>query len=195
MLGDIIKFVGGSTVLLVMIAWLIRSIVTQYLSKDIEAFKSQLRVQALEHEIRFARLHEKVAETIAKTYGKLQRIFDCLSRYVNIEQSSNDPLRTRYREELHQAYEDFQKYFRPRRIYLPHETAERIWEAACKLQDVEWTFSVPLSAQPLDQGEAHAALMDAYKELQKRARPLLQLLEDEFRRLLGVKDEQMPSAG
>lgn len=46
---ELIKFLGGASILIGAIAWLIKSLVSQYLSKDIETFKTKLKFES-EHE-------------------------------------------------------------------------------------------------------------------------------------------------
>lgn len=43
---DILKFVGGSAVLVAGVAWITRAIIGQLLNKDIETFKSKLKSEA-----------------------------------------------------------------------------------------------------------------------------------------------------
>jgi len=83
---QLIAIIGGSTVLIGAVAWLTRSIIVHFLSKDIENYKMRLkaetdqkleelrnsfRMRAFEHETRFLRLHEKRAEILAELYKKL----------------------------------------------------------------------------------------------------------------------------
>lgn len=58
MLDDAIKFIGGTFVVSAILAWLIRSLVTHFLSKDVESYKLQLQSEAatelekLKHQLR-----------------------------------------------------------------------------------------------------------------------------------------------
>jgi len=81
--------IGGGAVLLGAAAYLIKAALTQRLLLDAEMFKGQLKasadaeierlkvslqMSALEHEVRFSKLHEKRAEVIAELYGRLVEI-------------------------------------------------------------------------------------------------------------------------
>lgn len=47
MMEEILKIVGTSAVMIAGVAWLIRSLTQHYLSKDIEAYKSQIQAQSV----------------------------------------------------------------------------------------------------------------------------------------------------
>jgi hypothetical protein len=80
---SVVSVFGGSVAFFGAAAWLIRSLIQHFLSKDLEKFRLELTIQhdiALEraksdlqrlfreHEIRFSHLHEKRAEIIAELY-------------------------------------------------------------------------------------------------------------------------------
>jgi len=71
---------GGQTVLLAIVAFLARSLMSSLMAKDLEAFKADLesksnvaierlradlQLTAFEHQIRFSKLHERRAEVLA----------------------------------------------------------------------------------------------------------------------------------
>ena len=83
---ELLKFVGGSAVLLAAVAWLIRSLISHQLLKDIEkykfnlkregdkeleAIKSSLNIEALTHQIRYSKLHDHRTSLIEQLYKKM----------------------------------------------------------------------------------------------------------------------------
>jgi hypothetical protein len=89
--------IGGGTVLLGAAAYVIKTALTQRLLLDAEGFKAQLKasadaeierlkvslqMSALEHEVRFSKLHEKRAEVIAELYGRLVEISTLVHQYA-----------------------------------------------------------------------------------------------------------------
>jgi len=89
--------IGGGVVLLGAAAYLIRAALTQRLLLDAEAFKGQLKasadaeierlkvslqMSALEHEVRFSKLHEKRAEVIAELYRRLVELSMLAHQYA-----------------------------------------------------------------------------------------------------------------
>ena len=84
-----VTMLGGFTAVVFALAWLIRSLVTHVLSKDLEKFKTSLKAQAdveierlraalqmegYRDQVRFGRLHEKQANTLALLYEQLLTI-------------------------------------------------------------------------------------------------------------------------
>lgn len=80
---DVVKTVGSNVGVLGVVAWLIRAAISQSLvlqtekfkmklkaeaDIEIERLKSALQMTAVEHQVRFANLHEKRAEVIAEIY-------------------------------------------------------------------------------------------------------------------------------
>lgn len=86
----IIASVSGSAVLMGAVAWLIRSLVVHVLSEDLESFKTKLQSAALEHQVRFTRLHENRASIIAELYSKLVALHDSASSFVRWYPSVGD---------------------------------------------------------------------------------------------------------
>jgi hypothetical protein len=77
---DLIVLFGGNAALLIALAFLLRSILTHRLTKDIRVFEAELKAKAdssieqakhamqlatTEHQVRFSKLHEKRAEVLA----------------------------------------------------------------------------------------------------------------------------------
>ena len=50
---------GGNVTLLFLLGYFGRSLVSQVLAKDIEKFKADLQLAAVEHQVRFSKLHER----------------------------------------------------------------------------------------------------------------------------------------
>ncbi len=86
----IVTTLGGSALLLAAVAWLVRSIIGQYLSKDlsrfktelqsqrdkeIEAFKAELQLKNEKNSFRFNTLHVQRAEILAKLYAMLDDLY------------------------------------------------------------------------------------------------------------------------
>src|SRR5947207_3354787 len=67
----VLSWIGASSVFLGLLTWLARSLFAHILSRDVERFKAKLELSALEHQVRFGRLHAKQATVISELYEKL----------------------------------------------------------------------------------------------------------------------------
>ena len=59
---------GGNAALPLVLRFLGGSLMSNVLSKDLERFKGELQLTAAEHQIRFAKLHERCAGVLALTH-------------------------------------------------------------------------------------------------------------------------------
>lgn len=140
-IGEISAVIGGSGVLFGAMAWLMRSIINHFLSKDLANFKlnlqkesqqellrlqSSLQLVQLEHQVRFAKLHENRAEIIAETYSKLVKLQKTTSDFVHMYQRVNDSKNKENIKQLWDAADDFKEYFEKHRIYFNPNTCSEI---------------------------------------------------------------------
>jgi hypothetical protein len=94
---ELLTTVGGGTGILFAAAWLIKAVFTSKLARDTEAFKARLKADAeaeieklryslqriaVEHQVRFSKLHERRAEVIADLYKSLVTVFWEGQRFV-----------------------------------------------------------------------------------------------------------------
>jgi len=201
---ELIKYLGSTALLLAAIAWLIRSLITHRLKKDVEDFKAEiqhqsqlslqeaghtLRVSSLEHEYRVATLQEKRAEVIAELYRLLVEFVGSAESYANPAEFSGEPSKDEKAEILGNKASEFRMYFVTNRIYFP--------KSICEAIDNLWSKAVgPITKysfwrkqeEKTNRGvrQATEAWGEVYDVMSKIIPPLLESIEDEFRTLMGV---------
>ena len=89
MLETFLQVIVGSTISAGIVAYLSKSLLSLWLSKDLEAHKARLQSESAreierlkadlartnaEHQVRFSRLHEKQACIIAGVFGRLDKV-------------------------------------------------------------------------------------------------------------------------
>lgn len=151
-----------------------------------ERLKAELQIAASEHQIRFARLHEKVAEVVAETYSLLYQQAVAVERYVSVFERADGPSKEVRRLAVADAMKKLADYFRPRRLYLPKELADRIKAFEDKLFDLAQDFMWGVEAGGDERYPDRDTWFKVDKAMREEARPLFEALEDEFRRMLGV---------
>ena len=100
---------------------------------ELERLRADLQIKAAERQIRYQKLHEQVAKTVARTYGLLQQLYGLIRLYVSDVGSSTDPSDEELRSMISNAIRDFRAYYRPRRIYFPEDVAKQISDFDRKL--------------------------------------------------------------
>lgn len=189
---------GGNAILLTVLGFLGKSLLEKIIIRDTKRFESELKAQAdatverlrnelqlktIEHQVRFSRLHERSAETIAETYSLLQSYLQAVADYVKVFEMAGEKPKSERREAVNNALKNFREYFVKRRIFLPKETAKRIHNLDEKLFEAARHFAVKIEGH--ETTASSADWMKAFSSVNEEIPPVLELLEDEFRSLLG----------
>ncbi len=111
------------------------------MTKDIEAFKSNLQLATIEHQVRFSKLHDKRAQVIQDLYSKLVAldtvIHSVLKRFQKVGEAT---LEEKVREygRLHNELNDF---FLPNRIFFSSETCRVIDDLLFLSRDINFDIT------------------------------------------------------
>ncbi len=196
---EIIKSLGGEALFLAAAAWLIKTLVSTRLAREAEEFKitlqsradveiermkASLQLVATEHQIRFAKLHEKRAVIIAELYDylaetrSLARMF-ILGDVQNVEKAEQAKTKTL------ELYE----FINSNRIYFPEglcgllDKFESRLRHQVNLVNSYWTkIKYPT---PRTMEEQNRVMLEACNVLESELPAILKELEREFRLLLG----------
>ena len=159
----------------------------------LERLKSQLQVAAAERQVRYSRVFENTAETAATTYEKLLAFHDAVGRYTSAFEWADTPPKEERRKVVGERYQKLLDYFRPRRLYLPKETSQRINELHKKLHSVAMDFMFNVEKGGDERRRQKDPDRDTWFEVDKfmseEVPKLLELLEDHFRELLGIVEK------
>lgn len=204
---DVLKFIGGGSVVIITVAWLIKALINNILSKDVEAYKTKLKAEydfkieefrtelhktAYEHEIRFSRLHDKRAKIIADFYGLLDEAVGTVERFVHPVELVGDIDRKQKYEKAMDTMIAMIRYYRKHKIFFS--------SSLCKIIDnfIEkiWKPTMEFSTYVVHGDDFHRgtgkdkldAWMKAWDFVSKNdVPPAKAALEDEFRKILGVE--------
>lgn len=165
------------------VAWLVRSIILHYLDKDVEAYKSELRLI----EFRSTTLHDKRAQVIAELYGKLAIAVESAEHFVNSGIAKGQEERAKKTEA---DLIDFKSYFDRHRIYFDDATCKLLDDFYKHTHDPAMAFdvTVAISSQLPDRQLIFDTRRQSLKTIRETAKPIRIELENEFRRILGVVD-------
>lgn len=158
--------------------------------KEIERLKAQLQIAAAERSIRLSGVFERVAETIATTYGTLLEFQKAVKDYTQLSGRSDFAHRQELERSIQSKWEEVLKFFLPHKIYFPKQTAKRIMYLVNTLQMVSGAHGMILESKgnpPVI--DKHYEKFDEYS---KEVSELLTLLEEDFRGILGL-EERKPS--
>ena len=186
------------------LGWLSRSLVTHFMSKDIEKFKIELMAQsdvaiermrsdltkhALEHEVTYRRVDAKVAEHLAEIYYRLVTFYDSVCSYVHPFEWGGEPRKAEKLEITRKASEEFRTYFRRHRVYVPDSLHSRVSEFNDKLVDIATKFAAGLERQSRgDYEKDHWS--EGFRAIKDEASPLFTAIVADVQKRLGVADSE-----
>ena len=195
---------GGNAALLLVLAFLGRSFVGQLLTKDIEGFKASLHREsviaveelkadlqqtAVEHEVRFSRLHEKRGEVLAEVYKLLVvATWEAESFASPIEFAGEIGKKEKYVRSMN-AIAEYYRYFDQHRVYLSCELCDALEAFAKDLRQPLIRFGVYVRIDnpiPKTIDDMNTAWDNAWNSVKNDVPKLRASIEDEFRKLLGV---------
>lgn len=197
---EVIKFVGGSAVLLAIAGWLIRTIIQHFLTKDIEQYKFDIRrqgeieleklkaalnIEAVTHEITFSKLHNRRAEIIEELFKKLMAFDDSASTLmVEFDMDDSEGLRE-MADKFIDIYYDFHKYAEQNQIYFSEELCKLIAELHSEAFDQ--SIRVTYHTTPYSLDDLKKAFSEEKFRIQSHTELMKRKVQEEFRELLGTK--------
>jgi hypothetical protein len=219
---ELIKSLGGFAILAAASAWLIKSIITHFLSKDVEAYKSriasesakeieqfkaQLQMMAREHEVRFSKLHEKRAEIISELYELLveaknrSELLDVVFQMGPIpglpfDSDAADKTQDQVAEEAADKCARVFTFFTKHKLFFSQELSEKMEKLISAISLPSAHYQMRDVRQILDVEDPQETRRETLEFL-RNERPniehILKLLERDFRLLLGSDYEYSAS--
>ncbi len=196
---EVIKFVGGSAVLLAIAGWLIRTIIQHFMTKDIEQYKFDIRrqgeieleklkaalnIEAVTHEIRFSKLHNRRAEIIDELFKKIVA-FDASATVLMVEFDMDDPEELREKaDKFIDIYYDFHQYAEQNEIYFSEELCKLI--AGLHSEAFNQAICVTYKTEPYSIDDLKKAFIEERPGIQSRTEQIKRQIKEEFRELLGT---------
>lgn len=204
---EIVAVLGGTSAFIGLAAWLLKSLITNWLKKDLASFKSGVESAATsgieqvkaylgqlstEHEVRFSLLHTKRAEIISQLY---EQIVDALAHTLVLARSAEDTGVAPHRQRAEAARESLRTALRllhTRKIWLSEALATKVDHLIAELQGPSLSYYFFLIEKYSEQDVLEAAKRWAAKEGEIHA--LIEDLEREFRReLFVISSTALPS--
>jgi hypothetical protein len=161
------------------------------LAKDIEKFKADLHAAAVEHQVRFSKLHQKRVEVLAQLYKLLVEANWQAATFVSPMQWAGDPnKKTQYATAV-KAIAEYFRFFDKHRIWRPARLCDPLEAFAKQLRSPTIHLGVyvgiehPTENTLKERGEVWAK---AWESVERDIPKLRTAIEAEFRELLSVGD-------
>lgn len=154
----------------------------------IERLKSDLQIAAVEHQIRFSKLHDKVAENAVGVWLRLKKVVKAVGQYTSELETPSMGSQEDRRIAMAGAMKEFRVYFFENCIYLSSELNSRIDELVKFLRDSALDFQVGVEKGGDRRDLGEDTWTKVRHDMEKIAKPLFEGLEAEIRWLLGVEE-------
>jgi len=160
------------------------------LSKQSDAFKAELKISELEHQIKYSKLHEERALTIKQLYSLLIELQTFLGHLTSPFQGPEWTTDTKREIDARLALDNFKNYFLQNRIYFSIGLCDKI-DAILKLG---WDIIVEMSVTKVtavynSTGPERADSLNKWHEQDVKVKSEINSarldLEAEFRKLIG----------
>jgi hypothetical protein len=138
---EILKFLGSVLIGSGAIVYLLKTLWSQLLSRDLEQFKSELvsrsnieierlrtelKRAAFEHETRYARLHEKRASALEELFRRMVKANRAFSDRFRAFRFAGDPPEAEQTKQAGDAANEFIDWFSENRLFIDNELADKI---------------------------------------------------------------------
>jgi hypothetical protein len=155
---------------------------------EIERVKNELKMAELEHSVRFSRLHERRADVIATLYKYMVESYWAVYGFV-ADNGVDEQDGTLALKLITESY----NYFEVHRLYLPYSHGEVIKLFFGRLRKIASEIRDVMRRGPRDDSMADEQiekLNNAIRDLEGSIAKSREMLESEFRELLGARDEE-----
>ena len=196
---------GGNAALLAVLAFVGKSLLEKWIARDTKQFESdlqaksdaaiaqlanELQLKAIEHQVRFSRLHEKRASVIADMNGLLAEVMWEAESFLSPMQWAGEPsMEEKHRDAMNKLVGFFQ-FFDKNRIYLPAPLCSSLEELVLQVRSHVIGFGVYVrfhedSMNDHTRTQKEKAWNSGWDAIKNQIPAARKALEEEFRLLLG----------
>lgn len=154
------------------------------LGRKTEFFKSELEKLTLEHEVRFRRIDEKVADALSEMYERIHRLQSAVGSLVAPFEALGGPSKEEKLKIAQTARHELNECLITKRLYLPPDLYEKTMKIADKLAEIANTF-----VTGYEQRKEHGHIESwakAWNEMANEAKPLFDEIAAAFQTRIGV---------
>jgi len=164
------------------LAFVLRGVFNQVLSRDLERFKADLKTAAFQRETRFSRLHADRATVITELYKRLAKAHSTFTDFIRPFQMAGEESHEDRAKEAAARTNELFAYFDENRVCFDEELCQLVekLQEACRRT---WsTFALP-GMKPASGKQ----WWEAWEKWAQNIPPLRREIEKRFQKMLGVE--------
>lgn len=191
MLETFLTALFASGLWLLAIAFLGKSLISNWIAKDIELYRGQISAQNAEKQLIVSRVNEKRAKAILRIHQAVLDYADTAKSFVWKAQHVTEDERKLLLDDLGKSATQFRRIYSQNHLYLTKSTCKEIQELFREIQIPAHKFifaiGAYLHAENMSEEEFAKEWDTAFTSFADKLPPLLEELENQFRKLLGVE--------
>lgn len=208
---ELVKFLGitsiGSVAVVIIVGYTLRKLFETDLIKDAEKFKATLQAEATVSKLKLdkqiesfkselsilssakVRLYENRLEVIATLYEKVTKLHGNILIMTHPLKLVNEDLEKEEKERISKvadAGDDFTNYYRSKKLFFEPSTCELLEELKDKFYDIYYDYTTGRRLNIEGSELEYKKVMKATEAANQEIPPILEKLEEDFRKLIGV---------
>jgi len=187
---QLIAIILTPTLSVAALAWILKSLFSRGLQRELERYKRDLDARQFEHQTRFTLIHQKRAEVISELYARLAHAKARLGELVAIFQPGGQSLIDK-RKVTAEAFNDANSYFHERRIFLPEEIAENVDAVLEAMRDAFIEFDTAQMGNEEYKPDSTGLWKESFYKVRDKLPPLMKTMEKQFRIEIGAIESSL----
>jgi hypothetical protein len=182
---NLFETLGIATIFSTALVLIIRKLIEQFFSKDLEKFKSELEKELIKHRTKFEILHAERANVIKEVYRKIvktQRAFESLIKPMQLAGEPTEKEKTKI---LAYEFNGLASYYTENRLFFNEALAQEIDKLLQKFIEIwnQWGYMKDL--QQIGQPNVKE-WSKAWDRVKDEIPPIQKAIEDKFRDIIGI---------
>ncbi len=183
----IISNVGGTGIIVGAATLILRKLIENYFSSNLEKTKHDLEKEVIKYRTRYEKLHAERAEVIKITYQKIVNTFGDFESLMRMMQWAGEPDQSQKYTTAADSFNDLSKYFHQNEIFFDQKLAEKINDLINTLMKSLMVFNTPKFIQGDKMTRDVEKWHEAWQILQNKVPEIKKEIEAQFRNILGVE--------
>jgi hypothetical protein len=171
-------------------AFIVQKWVEHKFGTELTTFKHNLELAATERNIKLTKVFERQAEAIAEIYSRFTMLLSALGTYTNPMRNEHTPPLEQSRDGVGIALQSFIDYYKPHAIYLPKKLQRKIETFVKRIHGETLNFMFNVEERGTVTPERMAQWGKSMDFMTKDVPKILDELDSELKKLLGVEDEE-----
>lgn len=182
---NLFETLGIATIFSGALVLIVRKLIEQFFSKDLEKFKADLEKEIIKHKTKFETLHTERANVIKEVYKRIvktQRAFESLIKPLQLAGEPSEEEKTKL---LTEEFNALANYYTENRLFFNEELAQEVDKLLKKFLDIwhQWGYARNLRQMNEPNVKEWGKAWDQVKD---EIPPIKRTIENKFRDIIGI---------